>query len=301
VSLTDLRAEELLAAVLADPDDVGARLVYADFLMERGDPRGELIQVQCKLAEAGARDAKLERREKRLLEKHGARWVSPFGLWFEKVAWRRGFVESVVVNARVLPAALRETLRHTPLRHATVTTLSPQTWRAMIDVPELAKLRSLDLSNARVFDEEVVAFAESPYVAGLRALVIADVPVGAGGAAALSRSSYLRELRALGLDGTAIGEEGAVTIARAPFALRRLTLRGDQVRAAGARAIAASERLAGLTLLDLRLNPIGDEGVLALARSSVLARLSDLRVDEKGLGDEARRALETRRSGTKGA
>jgi uncharacterized protein (TIGR02996 family) len=34
------------AAIIADTDDVGAYTVYADWLLERGDPRGELITVQ---------------------------------------------------------------------------------------------------------------------------------------------------------------------------------------------------------------------------------------------------------------
>jgi uncharacterized protein (TIGR02996 family) len=37
--------DELLAAVIADPDDVDRRLVYADWLMAQGDPQGELIQL----------------------------------------------------------------------------------------------------------------------------------------------------------------------------------------------------------------------------------------------------------------
>ena len=37
---------ELLEAVYAAPDDDGRRLVYADWLQEHGDPRGELIVLQ---------------------------------------------------------------------------------------------------------------------------------------------------------------------------------------------------------------------------------------------------------------
>src|SRR2546422_761256 len=39
-----------LRAICAHPDDDGPRLVYADWLDERGDPRGEFIRVQCGLA-----------------------------------------------------------------------------------------------------------------------------------------------------------------------------------------------------------------------------------------------------------
>jgi uncharacterized protein (TIGR02996 family) len=45
--LTDDPAEAaLLAAVRAAPDDDGPKLVYADWLIERGDPRGELVALE---------------------------------------------------------------------------------------------------------------------------------------------------------------------------------------------------------------------------------------------------------------
>ena len=43
--------DALLAAILAEPDDDTARLVYADWLQEQGDEgRAEFIRVQCELA-----------------------------------------------------------------------------------------------------------------------------------------------------------------------------------------------------------------------------------------------------------
>lgn len=40
----------MLAAVIANPKDDLCRLIYADWLDERGDPRGEFVRVQCELA-----------------------------------------------------------------------------------------------------------------------------------------------------------------------------------------------------------------------------------------------------------
>ena len=41
--------DAFLAAILATPDDDSPRLIYADWLEERGDPRGELLRVECRL------------------------------------------------------------------------------------------------------------------------------------------------------------------------------------------------------------------------------------------------------------
>lgn len=45
------RAIELLQAINASPDDPTPRLVYADFLAERGDPRAEFINLSVRLAQ----------------------------------------------------------------------------------------------------------------------------------------------------------------------------------------------------------------------------------------------------------
>lgn len=44
------RNDPFLEEVSARPDDVGLRLIYADWLEEQGDPRGELIRVQEEMA-----------------------------------------------------------------------------------------------------------------------------------------------------------------------------------------------------------------------------------------------------------
>ncbi|MCW5804426.1 MAG: TIGR02996 domain-containing protein [Deltaproteobacteria bacterium] len=56
------REEGLRDDVLADPHDDATRAVYADFLLERGDPRGELIALQL------AADPATEARRKQLEE-----------------------------------------------------------------------------------------------------------------------------------------------------------------------------------------------------------------------------------------
>ena len=46
--------DAFLHAILAAPDDDTPRLIYADWLEERGDLRGEFIRLQVELAEPGA-------------------------------------------------------------------------------------------------------------------------------------------------------------------------------------------------------------------------------------------------------
>lgn len=78
----------LLSAIYADPDDDGARLVYSDLLLERGDPRGEFIALQCKKQPA----PQDEERIRELLKEHESAWVGPLApVLLKGVVFRRGF------------------------------------------------------------------------------------------------------------------------------------------------------------------------------------------------------------------
>jgi uncharacterized protein (TIGR02996 family) len=82
-----------LSEILANPDSDDARAVYADELVERGDPRGELIQLQL----AGERV-----HSDWLLDRHGKQWFP----WNAHIHVRRGFVDAVSTSHRVIYEAI---------------------------------------------------------------------------------------------------------------------------------------------------------------------------------------------------
>src|SRR5579884_1340778 len=94
--------DSFLVAILAAPDDDAPRLVYADHLEERGDPRGEFIRVQCELArlpEGDRRRKDLERKERVLLAEHGEEWAGPVQDLVVQSEFRRGFIDGVTLPA----------------------------------------------------------------------------------------------------------------------------------------------------------------------------------------------------------
>lgn len=110
--------EAFLREALERPDDDEVRLVYADWLLDQGDPRGELMHVQIALARGGLapeRAAELNARELRLLDEHGAAWKAPFRERGWQVEFRRGLpavplprrMEGPGVLARVRPPRVR--------------------------------------------------------------------------------------------------------------------------------------------------------------------------------------------------
>jgi len=91
--------DSLLAAVYESRDDDAPRLVYADWLTDQGDPRGEFIQIQCRLACLAKDDPERpapERREAELLAAHETTWRQelPEVPGFVWGPCRRSFVET---------------------------------------------------------------------------------------------------------------------------------------------------------------------------------------------------------------
>src|SRR4051794_22279828 len=65
--------EGFLRAILDDINDASRRLVFADWLEEQGDPRGEWLRLDCALAQLGAKDRRrkaLDARKQQLWESH---------------------------------------------------------------------------------------------------------------------------------------------------------------------------------------------------------------------------------------
>jgi type IV pilus assembly protein PilB len=70
--------EAFLQAILEAPEDDTPRLIYADWLEEQGDPRGEFIRLQAQLARMSEDDPHrpgLEDRARLLLEEQSPRWA----------------------------------------------------------------------------------------------------------------------------------------------------------------------------------------------------------------------------------
>jgi uncharacterized protein (TIGR02996 family) len=100
---------ELLAQIYADPIADGPRLVYADFLQERGDPRGELIALQILHRDTS--------RERELLREHARTWLGPLADVIDlrpdaQTTFERGFL-AIAEIARTSAARLPEVV-HDP-------------------------------------------------------------------------------------------------------------------------------------------------------------------------------------------
>lgn len=136
-------------AMVKAPWEDAPRLVYADWLTENDDPRGEFIVLQCRLASGklGPKDVKAAKaREAELLDAHREEWFGPLEKWLREhdsyalshVKLRRGFVSSCRLTVQQ-----RDDLA-TLLQKAPLLEELELRGDAVAPVPQLAQLERLE-------------------------------------------------------------------------------------------------------------------------------------------------------------
>src|SRR6516162_9578044 len=143
--------DAFLRGILENPADDSPRLVYADWLEERADPRAEFIRVQCELAKLPPDDPKwdaLEQREWDLLRQHEAAWTADIKSLVTEWQFHRGFVDTISLGARAFVDHAEKLFQRAPIRHTTLTRLGTSSVAAkdLAACTQLARLRSLELN-----------------------------------------------------------------------------------------------------------------------------------------------------------
>jgi uncharacterized protein (TIGR02996 family) len=215
-----------------DPSNDEPRLRYAAWLEEQGEPLGEFIQVQCRLADAG--DSPLawewERREQELLGEYEEEWSGELRGLVEWWTFRRGFIEEIATGANRFVQHAELLFERAPLLEVHLSR-SREHVETLAQCRWLKRLRHLDLSNNFVRDEGVRHLAQSPFLAELHGLNLSSTALGDAGVRALAASPYLTNLRELYLCDNRIGPAGIRALAFTPLAeqLDLLHLRFNEI------------------------------------------------------------------------
>jgi uncharacterized protein (TIGR02996 family) len=284
--------QTFLDEITASPDDDIPRLIYADWLEENGDPRGEFIRVQCELAtlrKTQKRYADLSIREAELLLQYQRQWTEGFPYSLRKCVFRRGFIEACSVALSYFLRNSDKILRLSPLRDV-VFTQTKDKLPALARCPGLSRLRSVQLKQLN-WPVDVQDFASSPYLNGVEAIRGRWTTKGL---IALARSPHTGTLRELEFEGD-FWDEGIEAIADADhLRLRKLNL---SYGVANTSIQYLSRAKFGPTLEDLNLNgtDIQDRELMQLVESPSLTALTVLRASKaygrSGVRGEALMAL----------
>lgn len=235
-----------------NPDDVVPRLIYADYLEETGDARGELIRVQCELHDLPDGDpqkAALFNRERELFDQHGERWVQPLrelgATGVTRACFSGGLLERVRLPCEAFLRSANELCALEPaLSEIALTGIAEQaeSLTAMI-FPE--QITALDLSGCRVDPLLMGQLATAAWWSGLQRV----------------------DLRFNQLQDEGVGILAKVASVGAPH-LRQLNLSCNGIGPAGLRELVSSLLYQRLEDLDLSVNPVGDVGLQILHRGN---------------------------------
>ena len=292
----------LLAAVRADPNSDGPRLIYADYLSEQGDPRAEFIRAQLALAqldEFDPRRPELVRVEADLLTLHGDDWAAPFRGLATGPVFRRGFVEEVKVTARQFLARPAELLGAGAVSHLHILDASSH-FAAVLASPQLAGLRGLTVYAQYLREPLARAVAESPHLGNLATLHLGRNHVGAGGAERLAGGTGLGGLTDLDLSDNELSDGAAQLLARSGRfgGVARLNLAGNALTPVGAAALVRGGPLPVLGELGLAHNRLGGHAAPAPPGFGELLHLRKLDLSHNALtADDLARLLPAERPG----
>lgn len=144
----------LRAAIRARPRDAGLRAVFADFLLERGDPRGLFIAAQ--------REGRVEEAQ-RLLEKYRVHFIHPLPHSAD-VDFVDGFVDAWRTTPDGFRRAGRRMLRHLPLRSLTLSGVRQVDLQYLLASDGLECVTTLVLHHLRIGALQLLASNDLPHV-----------------------------------------------------------------------------------------------------------------------------------------
>jgi len=162
---------KLLAAILDDPQDTQARLVYADWLTEQGDPRGELITIQC----AKKRTPAMTKREQELLKKHHRAWSKEATQDSDAHEFERGFVGTVEMSGTAWASKGAKLLAREPITTLRISDVTSTALLAVAGAAHTAKLARIEADKGMWMRTPkdataLTTFLKSKYVGAVRDL-----------------------------------------------------------------------------------------------------------------------------------
>ena len=186
--------------VINNPNDMSLRLVFADYLDEIGDPRGELIRLQLRLAGMTELDAdwhELSPQRATVAARPHSVWQSPSRRHDPRHL--RRVHDSVSIVPEQFPMLHDELFRGAPIRRLTLPPSSE--WkREKFDSPHLGQLRSLTISpNSKV--RNLAQVLSSDQWMGLEELHLESENISEHVLAAVAKNSAFANLKRLKIDG----------------------------------------------------------------------------------------------------
>ncbi len=274
----------LLGAIAAEPQDDAPRLVYADWLLDRGDGFGELIQVACtfaKLADDAPERAAMRDQLDKLERKHAQAWLAPIRAFVRTCSFERGLISWLTCDAKLFAQAAPTIAARAPRASLQLTGLKAKDVPALAASP-LGGFALVGLDSQRIDDAQLTVLAASPTIAGVEYWQLGYNSFGDAGLIAFARSPYVASVQTLQINGFQRGVRfspaalGEVLASPTLGALCSLSLAVTEIGDAFARCTRKLDHLA------LSVDRFDDDDAAALAGARSLAGLTSLTIQQVG-------------------
>jgi uncharacterized protein (TIGR02996 family) len=264
------------------PYDLSHRLVYADWLAEKGEEaRAEYVRLQCRLAQLDEKwdveHSLVTARAERLWNIHGEKWVAKDSKTFGKDVsreYQRGLPESAEVQN--VPGCIKNAAKAlaSPLVSVKVM-LENAKQLAFLRLPELAQVRELELCQVTGEAADALAGASLP---NLRKLTLNEFQCEPDQLLPLYNSPLMDQLEELNI-WDFYGLSNALFLSRGrPKKLRRLFIYAGILSGEGPERMVSAD-WAGLEELHLEFLNLRDRGTEQVYASPHLGSLRAFSVD----------------------
>ncbi|NUQ64878.1 MAG: TIGR02996 domain-containing protein [Pirellulales bacterium] len=291
-----MEEESFVGHIRANPLDEVPRLIYADYLEDRGDPRGEFIRIQCELSRRQIGDPlrpELTARERELLDAHAETWLAPLrelgAIGVSARCFRRGLIERIKIEADTFLANSGPLSAVAPALYGVELRDVGRVVDRLAELSLPSQIGCLDLSSNRLGPEHIARLKKAPWIQQLEEFCLTFNELGDQGVVELASVAWPR-LRVLALGRNGIGPQAAAAVGALP-GLRSLSMLLNPLGPEGAARLAGSPRVESLEELDLAATAIQSQGAVALARSGGLKSLKRLNLRGNGIAESALREL----------
>ncbi|MCA9062363.1 MAG: TIGR02996 domain-containing protein [Planctomycetaceae bacterium] len=259
---------EFLTEILHSPGDLAPRLVFADWLEEQGDPRGEFIRIQCELSEPSddlSRRDELDHRQEQLRRQFEHEWTRDVRGLVNGWTFHCGFVESVEATADQLMKHGDRLRQLTPIRYLTIQSAASTTRRIMeLQLIQQLEILRIERSRLSVRDVDAIRIRGLPQA---HTLALSQCDLTDDTFAPLLEL-HAPKLHDLDVSINQLRNRTAIDLVKSPLSqqLRSVNLFANQIRQKGAMALAEEGSLPRLQYLEIRGNSIGRSGAHALLK-----------------------------------
>ncbi len=215
----------LLRAVIAEPDNLDLRLIFADWYEDQGDPRAHFIRLQIALTRVSKSHPwrrEFRRKANALWRRYGRVWNAPIYRRLNQTPlkgqvharraavrgweYRRGFIEVIQAEAEAFLHHGNVLLDLGPVIEARLFQVHASL-NHLVRSPYLSRLQALDLRQNQLTADELAILLTSRHLRELRSLDLSQNHLGDLGAVLLSDTQSLPRLEQLYLWGEVLSEE----------------------------------------------------------------------------------------------